>query len=82
MQIDLPMAIVDDNRGELTNFLANNHLSPDVLGLMVMQHMDCNELSMSVKQKDFWTRVAHEIGPDWIAQWRLVGDFMDKVSEF
>lgn len=59
-----------------------NH--PAVVAQVMMQNMadpmhDCD--TFTTEERLFWTEVAFEMGPDWIAKFRRIGAFMAAVDK-
>ena len=59
--------------------------SPFLMSQFIMQSMthgtgDCE--TFFTDEKVFWMNVADEMGPDWIAKFKRVAAFMDKMYEF
>lgn len=59
-------------------------IPPEVLGQIIMNHLTSpvNDEGLTVAAKQYWLAVAEHMGPDWVAEFRNVGDFMDKVTSF
>jgi len=52
------------------------------LAHLIRQYLPPEDRRMSLECKAFWTAFAHELGPDWIAEFKRVADFMNAVDEF
>lgn len=67
--------------------MSETHLrlnSPALLAQFLMQNMsspmaDCD--AFGEDEKVFWTLIAFEMGPDWIAKFRRIGAFMAAVNK-
>ena len=69
--------------GEISQLLdRETKLPPEVLAQMIMNELPCPDETLPTAAKQYWLVVAGHMGPDWVAELRNVGDFMDKVTSF
>lgn len=61
---------------------AFGNMSAWALGQMVMQNLGHSDEPLYLEHKVYWLRVASELGPDHIEQFRKVGAYMAKVESF
>lgn len=52
------------------------------LAHLLRQYLPQEAKMVSAKCKKFWIDFAEELGPDWIAEFKRVADFMNEVDNF
>lgn len=74
--IDVALA----QEAELPELTAGTVFPAELFAQLLMEHLPIE--GMDFVSKQFWLRVAEHIGPDYIAMFKHVGAFMNKVDEF
>lgn len=70
----------NNSEGDLPDLFAEVRLPADVFGQLLMNHLPMGR--MDVEDMAFWLAVMTAIGPDYVAEFRRVGGFMNKLGEF
>jgi hypothetical protein len=80
---DVEMSILEEGGVTETRLLVN---SPQVTAVVLMQMLadpmtSSPDTEFTFEEKEFWLKVAANLGPDWIGKFRRIGHYMNAVDQ-